>query len=140
MDIYMQQAIIESKKASKKGDVPVGVIIVHKNKIIARAYNKKETKQNAIMHAEIIAINKACKKLNTWHLNDCILYTTMEPCMMCCGAIIQSRISKVVYLLKNDQYGCTSLLNNSKIIIEKIKEDEEMKQYIKEFFEKVRKK
>ena len=77
---------------------------------------EKEIKKSSIMHAEIIAINKACKKLHTWHLDDCTLYITMEPCMMCCGAIIQSRVKKIVFLVENNNYGCTHLLKNSKIV------------------------
>ena len=94
---YLKIAYKEALKAYKKGDIPVGCVIVKKNKIVAKAYNKKEKNNIATYHAEILAINKACKKLKTWHLDDCILYTTMEPCIMCSGAIIQSRIKKIVY-------------------------------------------
>lgn len=102
---YIQIAIKQAKKAYKKGDIPVGCVIVKKNKIIAKAYNKKEKTNIATAHAEILAINKACKKLKTWHLDDCILYTTMEPCNMCSGAIIQSRIKTIIYCLSNHKYG-----------------------------------
>ncbi len=96
-DKYMLEAIKEAKKGLMKEEVPVGCIIVNNGKIIARAYNKRETKQNALLHAEIIAINKACKKMNSWRLDDCDIYVTLEPCPMCAGAIIQSRIKNLYY-------------------------------------------
>ena len=102
---YMNIAILLAEKAYRKDEVPVGAIIVKNNKIIAKAYNQKEKKHDVIKHAEIIAIEKACKKLKTYHLEDCILFVTLEPCMMCTGAIEQSHISKVVYALDSDKYG-----------------------------------
>lgn len=99
---YMQIAIKEAKKSLNFGDVPVGCVIVQKNKIISKAYNKKEKNKCITRHAEVIAIEKACKKLGTWHLDDCTLYTTLEPCLMCTIIISQSRIKNVVYALKND--------------------------------------
>lgn len=138
MDKYMKEAIKQAKKAQKKDEVPVGAVIVQNNKIISKAFNRKEHKNNAIKHAEIIAIDKACKKKRTWHLEDCVLYTTMEPCMMCCGAIIQSRIKKIVFLVENKNYGCTHLLKNSKIDVIKEENDEQMKEMLKNFFIKKR--
>ena len=102
MNIYMLEAL---KEAKKYGDVPVGAVIVKNGKIIARAHNKREIKKNVIMHAEIIALNKACKKLRTWHLDDCEIYITLEPCTMCYGAIEQSRIKKIVCGLENEKFG-----------------------------------
>ena len=102
---YIKLALKEAQKALKIDEVPVGAIIVKDNKIIARAHNKKESSNLATNHAEIIAINKASKKLNTWHLDDCIMYVTLEPCVMCAGALIQSRIKKVVYGAKSYQDG-----------------------------------
>jgi tRNA(adenine34) deaminase len=93
---YMKAALKQARIAYAKGDVPVGAIIVKENKIIARAYNKKEETKNPTDHAEIIAIRKACQKLKDWRLNGCIMYVTLEPCPMCMGAIQQSRISKLV--------------------------------------------
>ena len=110
-ETYMKIALNEAKKAYKNGDVPIGAIIVKNNKIIAKAYNKKEKDNNAIQHAEILAISKACKKLKTWHLEECTLYSTMEPCMMCSGAIIQSRIKNIIYSLNNEKFG--NILNNN---------------------------
>lgn len=94
---YMKKALLQAKKAYKNDEIPVGCVIVYENKIIACGYNKKEGKNNAIMHAEMIAINKASKKMGTWRLDNCELYVSLEPCMMCMGAIIESRIKNVYY-------------------------------------------
>ena len=102
---FMNQAYKEALKALTIDEVPIGAIIVKDDKIIARAHNLKETLNLSTAHAEILAINKASKKLNTWHLDDCIMYVTLEPCVMCAGAIIQSRIKKVVYGAKSFQDG-----------------------------------
>lgn len=97
-DIYfIKQAIKKAEKAAKLGEVPIGAVIVKDDKIIASGYNLREKKRNALLHAEIIAINRACKKLGAWRLEDCILYVTLEPCPMCAGAIINSRIKRVVF-------------------------------------------
>lgn len=93
----MIEALKEAKKAYDKKEVPVGAIIVKDGKIIARAHNLRETKKNALAHAEIMCINKACKKLNSWRLENCIMYVTLYPCQMCLGAIKQSRIKKVYF-------------------------------------------
>ena len=97
----MKMALLEAKKAYCEDEIPVGCVIVHKNEIIACGYNKKQCKNNALMHAEIIAIDKACKKLGSWRLDNCDIYVTLEPCMMCMGAIIESRIRNVYYGTKN---------------------------------------
>ena len=109
---FMEQALKEAYKAYKKLEVPVGVVIVKNNKIIARAHNQKEEKNNPIKHAEIIAIEKACKKMKNWRLNDCEMYVTLEPCPMCAGAIINSRINKL-YIGANQQKtgACGSKIN-----------------------------
>ena len=135
MNKIMNIAIKEAIKAKNKGDVPVGAVIVLKNKVIGKAHNKKEHNKNATKHAEILAISKACKKLHSWHLDNCTLYCTMEPCMMCSGAILQSRIKKVVYLVKNEKYGCTHLLKNSKIEFIEMKENSDMKKLLNDFFQ-----
>ena len=111
-EYFMKEALKEAKKAYKKLEVPVGVVIVKDEKIIARAYNQKESKNSPIKHAEIIAIEKACKKLNNWRLNDCDMYITLEPCSMCAGAIINSRIKKI-YLgaMEHNSGACGSKLN-----------------------------
>jgi tRNA(adenine34) deaminase len=94
---YMKEALKEAKKAELIDEVPIGCVIVKDDKIIARGHNQRETKQSPIGHAEIIAINKASKKLKSWRLEGCDIYVTLEPCIMCSGAIIQSRINKVYY-------------------------------------------
>ena len=94
---YMKEAFKEAKKAELIDEVPIGCVIVKDDKIIARGHNQRETNQSPIGHAEIIAINKASKKLKSWRLEGCDIYVTLEPCIMCSGAIIQSRISKVYY-------------------------------------------
>lgn len=111
-EYFMKEALKEAKKAYKKLEVPVGVVIVKDNEIIARAYNQKEMKNSPIKHAEIIAIEKACKKLNNWRLNDCEMYVTLEPCPMCAGAIINSRIKKVYIGAVQEKTGaCGSKIN-----------------------------
>lgn len=96
-EYYMNIALKEAKKAYLKDEIPIGAVIVKNNKIIARGYNLKESKKNVVKHAEIIAIEKACTKLNNWRLLDCTIYVTMFPCPMCASAINQSRISRIVY-------------------------------------------
>jgi len=97
-DIYfMKEALKEAKKAYKKGEVPVGAVVVVDGKIISKAYNKKESINDPTAHAEIIAIRKACKALYNWRLTEATLYITKEPCIMCCGAIINARLKRVVY-------------------------------------------
>lgn len=93
----MKKAIKEALKAYKKGEIPVGAVVVVKNKIVSRAHNVKETKNDPTAHAEILAIKKAGKKFNSWRLTDATLYVTKEPCIMCAGAIVHARIKRVVY-------------------------------------------
>ena len=140
---YMNLALKEAKKAIKYGDIPIGCVIVMNNKVISKAFNKKEFNNNPIKHAEIIAIEKASKKLNTWHLDECTLYTTMEPCLMCAGAILQSRISRIVYGLPNNNFGeVTSnnvvFKNNKKIKIDGCICEEESKSIVQSFFKNIR--
>ena len=100
-DNFMREALQEAQKAFDNKDVPVGAVIVKDNEIIARAYNRREETKDVTDHAEIIAIRAACKYLNDWRLNGCIMYVTLEPCSMCLGAIKQSRIDKVIYGTNN---------------------------------------
>ena len=102
---YMKEALKEAKKAYDKLEIPVGAVIVKDGKIIARAYNQKETKFDTTKHAEILAIQKASKKLKSWRLIDCEMYVTLEPCPMCAGAIIQSRIKKVYFGVQDEKTG-----------------------------------
>ena len=97
-DVYwMKKAIAQAQKAALHDEVPIGCVIVSHDKIVSRAFNQREKKQSSIAHAEILAIEKACKKLGSWRLEDCTLYVTLEPCPMCTGAIIQSRIPLSVF-------------------------------------------
>lgn len=109
---FLKYALIEAEKAYERGEVPIGAIIVKDNKIIAKGYNKREETQDVTMHAEIIAIKKACEKIGSWRLSECEMYVTLEPCMMCMGAILQSRIAKLHIGTFNQDMGCCgSVLN-----------------------------
>jgi tRNA(adenine34) deaminase len=107
---YMQMAVDEAMKAQALGEVPIGAIIVHDSKVIARAHNLRETTQNAVTHAELSAIQEACNALGSWRLEETTLYVTLEPCPMCAGAILQSRIPRVVYGARDPKGGCVDSL------------------------------
>lgn len=115
MDLkWMKEAYKQAKKAESIDEVPIGAVIVKNGKVISRAYNTREKTQLATKHAEIIAIEKACKKLGTWRLEDCELYVTLEPCVMCTGAIMHARIKRVVYGAKEKRWlALSSLLSQS---------------------------
>ena len=142
----MREALKEAKKALDKEEVPVGAIIVKDGKIISRAHNIKECKKDATCHAEILAIQKACKKLGSWRLLDCEMYVTLEPCPMCAGALIQSRIKKLYIGTDDNKTGaCGSVLNlledykfNHKIEVKKYILKEETEKILKEFFKYLR--
>lgn len=109
---YMQVAIEEARKAFDKNEVPIGAVIIHDNKIIAKAHNMRGESKNTLYHAELIAINEACKILGDWRLEDCTIYITVEPCAMCAGAILQARIKNLVFGAPNIKSGCAgSILN-----------------------------
>ncbi len=135
-EYYMKIAIKQANKALKYNEVPVGAIVVKNNKIISKAYNKREKSNDSTKHAEMIAISKACKKIKNWRLDECTLYVTMEPCMMCSGAIEQSRIKKIVYGVKNENYGYSDNLKNIEIISKVC--EEECKKLVQTFFKKRR--
>ena len=143
---FMKEALKEAKKAYEKEEVPVGAVIVKDGKIIARAHNLKETKNSSICHAEILAIQKACKKLGVWRLTDCDMYVTLEPCTMCTGALINSRIRKL-YIGTNDEKtgACGSKINliedvvfNHKVEIEREIMQKECESILKDFFKFLR--
>ena len=113
---YMLEALKEAKKAAFKDEVPIGCVIVKDNNIIARGHNLRENKKDVTAHAEIVAIRKANKKLNDWWLSDCDLYVTIEPCLMCMGAIYQSHINRVIYGAKDAKGGAISSIVNFKEI------------------------
>ena len=144
---FIKEALKEAKKAYKKLEIPVGAVIVKDGKIIARGHNLKETKEDTTKHAEIIAIQKASKKLSEWRLIDCEMYVTLEPCAMCAGAIINSRIKKVYIGTMDEKTGAVgSVLNlfedftfNHKVEVEKGILQEECKNMLKQFFKELRK-
>ena len=146
-EYFMKQAIKEANKAYQKLEVPVGAIIVKDGEIIARAHNQKETKTDTTKHAEIIAIQKASKKLKSWRLIDCEMYITLEPCTMCAGAIINSRIKKIYIGTMDEKTGAAgSVLNifedykfNHKVEVEKDILKTECENILKQFFKELRK-
>ncbi|EOP47579.1 tRNA-specific adenosine deaminase [Bacillus cereus VDM053] len=112
-DIYfMQLAIEEAKKAEAIQEVPIGAVIVLDDEVISFAHNLRETEQRSIAHAELLAIDEACKKLGTWRLEDATLYVTLEPCPMCAGGIVLSRVKRVVYGASDPKGGCAGTLMN----------------------------
>lgn len=143
----MKEALKEANKAYAIGEIPVGCVIVKDGKVIARGYNKRESLQDVTLHAEIIAIKKACKKLGSWRLENCDMFVTLEPCPMCSGAIIQSRI-KNLYIGANDPKtgAAGSVLDlfsysfNHKVNLYKEVMMDECSTIIKEFFKQLRKK
>ncbi|MBR3673623.1 MAG: tRNA adenosine(34) deaminase TadA [Clostridia bacterium] len=144
---FMKEALKEAQKAYDKLEVPVGAVIVKDGKIIARAYNQKEEKNDTTNHAEILAIKKASKKLGSWRLLDCDMYVTLEPCSMCAGALIQSRIRKVYIGADDEKTGaCGTKLNlledydfNHKVEIQRGVLKEECENIMKKFFKELRK-
>ncbi len=144
---FMKEALKEAQKAYDKLEIPVGAVIVKEGKIIARAHNIKEEKKDTTKHAEIIAIQKASKKLQNWRLADCEMYITLEPCSMCAGALIQSRIKKVYIGTADPKTGaCGSVLNllkdytfNHKVEIETGILKDECENILKKFFKELRK-
>lgn len=111
-ETYMTEAIKEAKKAQELMEVPIGSVIVLNDKIIARAHNLREHNQNSLAHAELLAIDQACQTLGKWRLEDAVLYVTLEPCPMCAGAIMLSRIKKVVYGARDPKGGCAGTFMN----------------------------
>lgn len=145
---FMKEAIKQAKKAYAIEEVPIGCVIVKDEKVIARGYNKRNTKKNTLAHAEMIAIEKACKKLGDWRLEECTMYITLEPCPMCAGAIVQARIPKVVIGTRNKKAGCAgSVLNllqvpdfNHQVELTEGICQEECSRMMKEFFREMREK
>lgn len=144
---WMHQALLEAKKAAALGEIPVGAVIVRDEQVIACAHNRRELDQDAMAHAEVLCIQQACRVLNSWRLSGCTLYVTLEPCPMCSGAIINSRLDRVVYGAKDDKAGCAGSVadlfvmpfNHTPVIRSGILE-EECAAVLSEFFETLRKK
>lgn len=146
MNEYMMEAYKEAKKAYKKFEVPVGAIIVKNGIIIARAHNLREKKNSSLAHAEILCIEKACKKLNSWRLDNLEMYVTLEPCSMCAGAIIQSRLKKVHIGAIDSKNGCVGSIANifdinttHKVEYEYLENCEDCSKIISDFFKELRK-
>lgn len=144
-EYFMSQALKEAEKAYQKDEVPVGAIIVKDEKIIARGHNLKESKKNTLKHAEIVAIEKASKKLDAWRLEDCDIYVTMEPCPMCMGAIINSRIKNVYFGVPDEKAGaCGSIVNLTEYKFNHIPQceggilKEDCKKILQKFFQELR--
>ena len=145
---YMKAAIREAKKAYKLDEVPIGCVIVQNDKIIARGYNRRNTDKNTLAHAEMSAIKKASKKTGDWRLEDCTMYVTLEPCQMCAGAIVQSRLGKVVIGSMNPKAGCVgSVINllqmkqfNHQVEMERGVLEEECSTMLSGFFQELREK
>ncbi len=145
---WMKKAIHQALRAESKDEVPIGCVIVKEDQIVARAYNQRETKQESTAHAEILAIEKACRKLGSWRLEGCTLYVTLEPCPMCAGAIIQSRIERVVYGAYDPKGGCAGTCTNLFLVkgfnhypsLSGGVLEQECSSLLKEFFKRKRKK
>lgn len=143
---FMKEAIKQAKKAYDKEEIPVGAVIVKDGKIIARGYNKKEEKKDTTQHAEIIAIQKASRKMGAWRLQDCEMYVTLEPCAMCTGALIQARLKRVYIGTMDPKTGaCGSVLNlledykfNHKVEVETNIMQKECEKILKDFFKYLR--
>jgi len=147
-ETYMRAAIEEAKKAAAIGEVPIGAVIVRDGEIVGRGYNLRETEKDPTLHAEMIAIREASAKLGGWRLIGCTLYVTLEPCPMCAGAIVQSRIEQVVYGAVDPKAGCAGTLmnlleeprfNHQVPVVEGVLA-EECGQLLKDFFRSLRKK
>ncbi|MBO5204281.1 MAG: tRNA adenosine(34) deaminase TadA [Clostridia bacterium] len=144
---YMKEALVLAETAYAAGEIPVGAIVVKNGEIIGRGYNLREKNKSAVSHAEIIAIEEACKRLGGWRLSDCTLYVTLEPCPMCAGAIVNSRIKRVVFGCKDSVAGCCGSIinlncypfNHAFVISDGVCEDE-CKSLLKKFFEQRRRK
>ena len=145
---FMKEAIKQAKKAEAIDEVPIGCVIVHEGKIIARGYNKRNTMKTTLGHAELLAIRKACKKLGDWRVENCTMYITLEPCQMCAGAIVQARIPRVVIGAMNKKAGCAgSILNmlemkefNHQVQVTRGVLEEECSRMMRDFFKEMRKK
>lgn len=145
-ELYMKEAMDEAQKAYDLGEVPIGCVIVHEDKIIGRGYNRRKTDQNTLSHAELNAIAEASRALGDWRLEECTLYVTLEPCQMCAGAIVQARIPKVVMACRNVKAGCAgTIINllqmpafNHQVDIEEGILEEECSAMLKTFFKALR--
>lgn len=145
-EVYMKEALKQARRAYKLGEVPIGCVIVYEGKIIGRGYNRRNTDKNTLCHAEITAIRKASKVMGDWRLEGCTMYVTLEPCQMCAGALVQSRMDRVVIGCKSPKSGCAgSVINilqmdefNHKVEITNDVLKEECSNILTIFFEELR--
>ncbi len=143
---YMTLAINQAKIAYENNEVPIGAVIVHKNEIIGKGYNRRMEMKNPLYHAEIIAIDEAAKFIKDWRLEDCHMFVTVEPCQMCSGAILQSRMASLTFGCENKKAGSvSSVINildnnefNHKVVVNKNILEEECSELMKSFFKKIR--
>ncbi|MCI8416960.1 MAG: nucleoside deaminase [Lachnospiraceae bacterium] len=143
---FMKEAIRQARKAEERQEVPIGCVIVRGDRIIARGYNRRNTDKSTLSHAELLAIQKASKKIGDWRLEDCTLYVTLEPCQMCAGAIVQARMERVVIGSMNPKAGCAgSILNllemeafNHQVQVERGVLQEECGELLTKFFRRLR--
>lgn len=144
MEEFMKIAFEEAKKAEREGEVPIGSAIFLNGKLISKAHNLRERKKRSTAHAEILAIDKACKKLKSWRLEQCEIYVTLEPCLMCLGAIINSRIKKLVFGASDSKSETKTFLHskdnslNHNLIVESGVMQEECSNLLKNFFKQAR--
>ena len=144
---YMGLALQEAEKAARLGEVPIGAVIVRDGEVIARAHNLRETEKNALGHAELLAIDRACKALGGWRLTRCTLYVTLEPCTMCAGAIVNARLPRVVFGARDPRAGacgsvcslCDMPLGHRPALTQGVRE-EECRAILSQFFQQLRKK
>ena len=143
--IFMKLALEQAKEAAALGEVPIGAVVVRGSEVVSTAYNLRETEKNALFHAELLAIDRACKKLGGWRLHECELYVTLEPCPMCAGAIINARIKRVVYGAEDPKAGCCGTLLdlfdcgfNHRPAVERGVLQEESAKLLRAFFKKLR--
>lgn len=143
---YMRTSLLLARKAAQKDEVPVGAVIVHEGKIVGRGFNKVESKKDASLHAEMVALRQAAKKLDRWRLSGCTMYVTLEPCAMCAGAMVLARIDRLVYAASDPKAGaCGSLFNisedkrlNHRIRVDRGVMEAEASKLLKDFFKKRR--
>lgn len=145
-EYYMNMALEEARKAYAKGEVPIGAVLVIDGEVIAKAHNTREEKQQALNHAEILVIKEACEKVGFWRLDNSYLYSTIEPCVMCSGAIIQSRVEKVIYGASDEKNGCcesklnlvsSGIFNHSANVVSGVLE-KECSELMTQFFKELR--
>ena len=138
---YMQLALEEARKAAELGEIPIGAVLVHEGEVVCRAHNMRETWQSATAHAEVIVIEEACKKLARWRLSGCTLYVTVEPCVMCAGAIAWAQVSRVVFGASDEKRGYQRYAPDAlhpKTIVEQGLLADEASSLMKEFFKRRR--